>query len=113
MTDQRNEGNYGSWSFADTARHIGNLWRNMPSERKEHYHAQSTAAKAAYTNRMAEYKKSREYEQHQQYLADWKVKHGRKQQRQQKRECVSISHLRRHDEICQQDDAHACTHICL
>ena len=99
MTDQRSERDYSTWSFADTARHIGKLWRNLPPERKEHYHAQSTAAKAAYSNCMAEYKKSREYEQHQKYLVDWKVKHGRKQHRQQKRECVSISHLRRHDEI--------------
>ena len=78
VSDQRRERDYSRSSFADIAKHIGNLWKNLPADGKLHYQAQAATAKEDYAKQLALYKLTREYEQYQQYLADWKAEQAQK-----------------------------------
>jgi HMG (high mobility group) box len=68
-------------SFTEIARLVGEKWKSLPPEEKEHFELQAALDKDKYNIRLVEYKKTENYREHQTYLADFKLKnskdHGR------------------------------------
>lgn len=63
-------------SFTDIAKLVGDKWQKLSPAGKEPYEAQASAAKEKYNSELLAYKKTDEYKEYLQYLADFKTKHG-------------------------------------
>lgn len=61
-------------SFSEIAKKVGERWQVLPAESKEPYETQAAAAKGQYLAAMAQYKKTAEYKNYLEYLADFKSK---------------------------------------
>ena len=62
-------------SFTEIAKSVGERWQMLSSAEKGPYEAQSAASKEKYTIEMTAYKKTAEYQEYVEYLADFKAKH--------------------------------------
>lgn len=58
------------------AKVVGQNWQALTVEQREAYEAEAAAAKHAYNEEMAEYKKTDSYKIYMEYLADFKAKQG-------------------------------------
>jgi len=63
-------------SFTEIAKVVGERWQVLPTEIRETCEQQANAAKEKYYSELAEYKKTPEYNQYQEYLMEFKAKHG-------------------------------------
>ena len=63
-------------SFTEIAKLVGERWQVLNPEIREAYEEQASSAKEKYYAQMAEYKKTAQYQEYQQYLADFKAKHA-------------------------------------
>lgn len=63
-------------SFADIAKIVGERWQVLSPASREACDKQAAAAKERYYQELAEYKKTPQYTQYQEYLADFKAKHS-------------------------------------
>ena len=63
-------------SFTEIAKLVGERWQVLQPDVREGYEKQAAAAKEKYYAELAEYKKTPEYVQYQEYLADFKAKHN-------------------------------------
>ena len=63
-------------SFTEIAKIVGERWQILQSEVRETYEQQANASKEKYYAELAEYKKTPEYVQYQDYLIDFRAKHG-------------------------------------
>lgn len=63
-------------TFTEIAKLVGENWQSLTPQEKEPYETQAQQAKEAYNNHMAEYKKTPEYRQYNQYLQEFKLKHA-------------------------------------
>jgi hypothetical protein len=62
-------------SFTEIAKTVGERWQVLAPDEKATYESRSQAMKDHYYAQLAEYKKTQEYSQYQDYLADFKAKH--------------------------------------
>lgn len=62
-------------TFAETAKFVGGQWQVLPAEAREAYQHQANVRKEKYHAKIAEYKKSPEYDAYQKYLKEFKTKH--------------------------------------
>ena len=67
-------------SFTEIAILVGENWRNLSPAEKELYEKQAFSAKERYNNELAEYKKSNQYKEYSQYLAEFKARQSNQQQ---------------------------------
>jgi hypothetical protein len=67
-------------SFTEIAKIVGENWQNLSPVEKEPYEQQAFGAKERYNNALAEYKKTNEYKEYSQYLADFKARQSNQQQ---------------------------------
>lgn len=67
-------------SFTDIAKRVGENWQNLPPTEKEPYETEAFAAKDKYNSALAEYKKTENFRNYQNYLADFKAKQSSIQQ---------------------------------
>ena len=63
-------------TFTEIAKLVGERWQVLNPPVREAYEKQAATAKEGYYAQMAEYKKTVQYQQYQQYLADFKAKHA-------------------------------------
>jgi hypothetical protein len=63
-------------SFTEIAKIVGERWQLLPSEVRDIFERQAQSAKEKYYAELAEYKKTTQYAQYQEYLADFKAKHA-------------------------------------
>lgn len=63
-------------SFTEMAKLVGERWQVLAPEIRETCERQAAAAKEKYYAEMAEYKKTPQYAQYQEYLAEFKAKHA-------------------------------------
>ena len=63
-------------SFTQIAKLVGDRWQKLDPAGKEPFEAQANAAKEKYNIQLSTYKKTEAYRDYQQYLADFKTKHG-------------------------------------
>jgi hypothetical protein len=63
-------------SFTEIAKVVGERWQVLPGDIREACEQQANTAKERYYAGMAEYKKTSDYSQYQEYLAEFKAKHG-------------------------------------
>jgi hypothetical protein len=63
-------------SFTEIAKIVGERWQVLPPEIREGCEQQANSAKENYYNKLAEYKKTPEYGLYQEYLVEFKAKHG-------------------------------------
>ena len=78
-------------SFTEIAKTVGERWQVLILPEKESCERQAQALKERYYSDLAAYKKMPEYAKYQEYLADFKVKHGQ-QQGQNLQRIGSFSH---------------------
>jgi len=67
-------------SFTEIAKLVGENWQNLAPSEKEPYEQQAFAAKERYNNALAEYKKTNNYKEYAQYLAEFKARQSNQQQ---------------------------------
>lgn len=67
-------------SFTEIAKLVGENWQNLIPGEKEPYEQQASFAKEKYNNELTEYKKTENYKEYSQYLAEFKAKHSTTQQ---------------------------------
>jgi len=67
-------------SFTEIAKLVGENWQNLAPTEKEPYEQQAFSAKERYNNELAEYKKTNNYKEYAQYLADFKARQSNQQQ---------------------------------
>jgi hypothetical protein len=65
-----------NFSFTEIAKTTGERWQVLPAEEKALHEIKSTAMKDKYLVQLVEYKKTRQYAEYQEYLADFRAKHG-------------------------------------
>lgn len=63
-------------TFTEIAKVVGERWQILPTGVRETCELQANAAKEKYYTELAEYKKTAEYAQYQEYLVEFKAKHG-------------------------------------
>jgi hypothetical protein len=63
-------------SFTEIAKIVGERWQVLPARVKESCETQANSAKERFYGEMAEYKKTAFYAEYQEYLADFRMKHG-------------------------------------
>ncbi len=63
-------------SFTAIAKAVGQRWQDLPVDEKEPYESEASSAKEQYHAEMAEYKTTKSYRDHQQYLAEYKAKNA-------------------------------------
>lgn len=63
-------------SFTEMAKLVGENWQNLTPEEKEPYETQAQRCKDKYLAELAEYKKTPEYRKYQEYLREFREKHG-------------------------------------
>jgi hypothetical protein len=63
-------------SFTEIAKVVGERWQILPADVREACEQQANAAKEKYYAELGEYKKTPEYALYQEYLAEFKAKHG-------------------------------------
>jgi hypothetical protein len=63
-------------SFTEIAKLVGERWQVLSPEIRDTCERQASTAKEKYYNELSEYKKTPQYAQYQQYLADFKTKHA-------------------------------------
>lgn len=63
-------------SFTEIAKVVGERWQILPADVREACEQQANTAKEKYYSELAEYKKTPEYAQYQEYLTEFKAKHG-------------------------------------
>ncbi|KAB8336933.1 hypothetical protein FH972_021238 [Carpinus fangiana] len=76
---------------------VGERWQVLATDEREGYETHASNAKEKYMNAMAEYKKTDDYAQYQQYLADFKARHSHQQPEQTsgaKKELPPVSQAR-------------------
>ncbi|KAF2456635.1 hypothetical protein BDY21DRAFT_386116 [Lineolata rhizophorae] len=66
-------------SFTEIAKIVGERWQVLPPEEREACDKQAATAKERYYAELAEYKKTPQYAKYQEYLADFRAKHGHTQ----------------------------------
>ncbi|KAK0612739.1 hypothetical protein DIS24_g11975 [Lasiodiplodia hormozganensis] len=66
-------------SFTEIAKLVGEQWQTLSPGAREACERQAAAAKEKYYTELAEYKKTPEYTQYQEYLAEFRAKHNQKQ----------------------------------
>ena len=62
--------------FETIAKVVGQRWQVLPADQREACEHQANAAKEKYYAELAEYKKTAEFAHYQEYLAEFKAKHG-------------------------------------
>ncbi|KUJ22357.1 uncharacterized protein LY89DRAFT_294738 [Mollisia scopiformis] len=67
-------------SFTEIAKLVGENWQNLSPAEKEPYEQQAFSAKEKYNNELTEYKKTENYKEYSQYLAEFKARHSTTQQ---------------------------------
>jgi hypothetical protein len=67
-------------SFTEIAKLVGENWQNLAPAEKEPYEQQAFSAKERYNNELAEYKKTNNYKEYAQYLADFKARQSNQHQ---------------------------------
>lgn len=67
-------------SFTEIAKLVGENWQNLSSGEKDPYEGQAFSAKERYNGELAEYKKTANYRDYSQYLADFKARQAQQQQ---------------------------------
>jgi hypothetical protein len=67
-------------SFTEIAKLVGENWQNLSPSEKEPYEHQAFTAKERYNNELAEYKKTDQYREYSQYLAEFKARQSNQQQ---------------------------------
>jgi hypothetical protein len=67
-------------SFTEIAKLVGENWQNLAPTEKEPYEQQAFSAKERYNNELTEYKKTNNYKEYAQYLADFKARQSNQQQ---------------------------------
>ena len=63
-------------SFTDIARIVGERWQELTPEEKEPCEREARALKGKYYSELADYKKTPQYADYQEYLTEFKAKHG-------------------------------------
>jgi hypothetical protein len=63
-------------SFADIAKIVGERWQVLSPDARDTCDKQAATAKEKYYQQLSEYKKTLQYSQYQQYLAEFKAKHA-------------------------------------
>ncbi|KAM7223232.1 hypothetical protein V8F06_001445 [Rhypophila decipiens] len=63
-------------SFTEIAKLVGENWQSLSPSEKEPFESQANALKDKYQANLAEYRKTAEYRKYQEYLAEFKAKHG-------------------------------------
>lgn len=63
-------------SFTEIAKVVGERWQVLPAEERDACERQANGAKEKYYARLAEYKKTPQYEAYQKYLEEFKAKHN-------------------------------------
>ncbi|KAB2568618.1 High mobility group B protein 13 [Lasiodiplodia theobromae] len=66
-------------SFTEVAKLVGERWQTLSPGAREARERQAAAAKEKYYAELAEYKKTSEYIQYQEYLAEFRAKHNQQQ----------------------------------
>ena len=67
-------------SFTEIAKLVGENWQNLLPSEKEPYEQQAFTAKERFNNELAEYKKTENYKEYSQYLAEFKARHSSQHQ---------------------------------
>ena len=63
-------------SFTEIAKVVGERWQLLPQAEREGFERQAALEKERYYAQLAEYKKTPEYAQYQEYLVEFKAKHA-------------------------------------
>ena len=63
-------------SFTEIAKTVGERWQILSPEEKEPYERQASAAKEVYNTEMAKHKRTPQYQEYMQYLADFKARYA-------------------------------------
>ncbi|GME32590.1 High mobility group HMG1/HMG2 [Neofusicoccum parvum] len=66
-------------SFTEIAKLVGERWQTLSPSSREACERQAAAAKEKYYSELAEYKKTPEYAQYQEYLVEFRAKHNQQQ----------------------------------
>lgn len=66
-------------SFTEIAKLVGESWQNLAPSEKEPYELQASCAKERYNSQLAEYKKTQNYSDYQQYLVEFKLRQANHQ----------------------------------
>lgn len=66
-------------SFTEIAKLVGENWQNLSPAEKEPYEQQAFSHKERYNNELAEYKKTNQYREYSQYLAEFKARQSNQQ----------------------------------
>lgn len=63
-------------TFTEIAKLVGEHWQGLTQAEKEPFERQAQTAKEKYLHDQAVYKQTSEYKKYQQYLQEFKAKHG-------------------------------------
>lgn len=63
-------------SFTDIAKLVGQRWQSLSAAEREPFESKAASLKETFNQELAEYKKTEQYRDYSQYLADFKAKHG-------------------------------------
>lgn len=63
-------------SFTEIAKVVGERWQVLSPDSREVFERQANSAKEKYYAELGEYKKTPQYSEYQEYLKDFKAKHG-------------------------------------
>jgi len=69
-----------SLSFTEIAKLVGENWQSISPSEKEPYEQQASTDKERYNNELSEYKKTPQYKEYSQYLAEFKARQANQQQ---------------------------------
>jgi HMG (high mobility group) box len=75
VAEVRDELKGQDFTFSEIAKFVGERWQVLPHDIRVACERKASAAKERYYTELAEYKKTPEYAQYQDYLADFKAKH--------------------------------------
>ena len=64
-------------SFTEIAKRVGESWQQLSPTEKAIYENQAVVAKEKYRTDLAEYKKTDQHREYNEYLVAFKIKHGR------------------------------------
>jgi hypothetical protein len=64
-----------NFSFTEIVKTTGGRWQVLPAEEKALHESKSKAMKYRYHGQLVEYKKTRQYAEHQEYLVEFRAKH--------------------------------------
>jgi hypothetical protein len=67
-------------SFTEIAKLVGENWQSLSPREKEPYEQQAFSAKERYNSELSEYKKTSQYREYAQYLAEFKARQSNQQQ---------------------------------